>query len=226
MALVTDPGTSWGGRRHFSVRPAGDDGIRLHNLKYGGLEYEPGVTYRFEFWARAEGDRPATVTVAPGNRTFKVASPEWTRFTYERLHPMTAEPKLGFRLHVKGGPVGIDDVSALPAEVEAPPATTATDWTVLRRLPEKTDWSEGDTERVVIGVANAGETDVSGAPLGFELRLLWHAHSFAFVTPDTLRIVDASAPEKTVLWSLQEADASSGPTPRDRCWRLTVPPAR
>ena len=216
VALITDPATSRGGRRHFSIRPAGDGGIRLHNLTYGGLEYEPGATYRFEFWARAEGDGPATITADPGNRTFEVISSEWTRFVYERLHAMTAEPKLGFRLDVKGGPVAIDDVSALPAEVETPPAATATDWSTLRTLPVKADWSGGDTERVVIGVANPGETDVSGAPTGFELRQLWQARSFAFITPDALRIVDASVPEKTVLWSLQEVDASSGPSPRDR----------
>ena len=216
VALITDPVKSRGGRRHFSVRPAGDEGIRLHNLKYGGLEYEPGVTYRVEFWARAEGGPPAHITADPGNRAFEVTAPEWTRFTYERAHAMTAEPKLGFRLHVRGGPVAIDDVSALPKEVATPPAAGATDWGTLRRVPVVAAWSGRDTERVVIGVANPGATDVSGAPIGFELRRLWHAHRFTFVTPDNLRIVDATAPEKTVLWSLQEGDGCSGPSPRDR----------
>ena len=216
VRLVTDPHASRGGRRHVCVRPAGDEGVRLHNLKYGGLEYEPGVTYRFEFWACAREDRATAITVDPGKRTFEVTSQEWTRFTFDRLHPMTAEPKLGLRLQVRGGPVGIDDVSALPKGVPSPPAAKAADWAALRALPCVAGWSSRDTERVVIGVANPEGPAAARVPVEFELRELWSAHRFTFVTPDNLRVVDAAAPERTVLWSLQEADACSGATPRDR----------
>gem|GEM_PF-1923686 len=219
VATVTQSGavdSGHGGKRYLRVVPASDEGIRLHNLKYGGLEYEPGLAYTVSLRARAPGQEPVEIEVTPPGATVTVTDPDWQRLTWSYQREGTAAPRAGFRLHIRGGPLDIDDVSVLPAALEPPPITA---WSVPSTPAVRSDddaWPEGYRERVTVRILNAGEQPAAGVRVALELRQLWPAFRHRFAAADRIRIAAAAEPEVEVPWALLECDAAAGATARDQ----------
>ena len=205
-----------GGKRHLRVVPGSAEGVRLHNLKYGGLEYEPGVVYTVSFRARASGAEPVRIEVAPPGVTVTVTESGWKRYEWRYRHESTAEPRLGFRLHIRGGGLDLDDVSVLPEALEPLPVRAWFAAPAAARTQPADAWPAGYRERVTVRILNPADEAVAAAPVAVELRQLWPAFQHRFVAADRILVVNPARRDEAVVWALLESDAASGATARDR----------
>ncbi len=213
LKVVTDWHAAHWGRRFLRLHAPGEGPIEIH--PQAPVHAAPGTTYETCVWARSEDGAPVTLTVEPchGKATL---TPDWTAYCFSYVHPGNAQPAVGFRLGIQGGPAALDDVSLVaagetwhvPREWTAERtklAALAVDWT-WRPPAAAVPWAV----RVPVQLSEVMGRNAEDYAVALRLADVLPCFGYEFLSLDRIAIADGAAPGEPVRWTLVRSGSQRG----------------
>jgi len=193
VELVTDATEAHRGRRFLRVYAPGIHGLRMHNMRAGGIQMKPGTTYVIRLWARTSSGTSSVLTTEPGGEEFELTE-TWQLYTIQYAHPADEAPDMGLYFAVQGGPADVDDVSIVEDGKEEPvTAELAASWEGLEEVAFADAWTEpGWESRVRVVVQEVVGEAAENYPVSLQVKEILRSFILDSVRPEKIRIVDPS----------------------------------
>ena len=228
MELISDAAEAHRGRRFLRAYAPGIHGLRMHNVRAGGIQMKPGTTYRIRLWARKLPGTNAMLTTEPGGDQFELTE-QWKQYSTRYQHPTDESSTMGMYFAVQGGPADVDDVSIVEDGITEPvtPELSA-NWQSLAKVDAVETWTEPQCEwRFPVTVQEVIGEEAMNYPISVSMREVFRTYELDFFQPQKIKIVDPSTTGgQSVPFAIMASDRNPYLSQEDQLIFLLNCPAR